>query len=242
MQALKTCCVFLGVFCMKYSGEQGAQKEIQANSYKELRSRMVSVQIEDRGVHDPKVLAAMKKVPRHAFVPAQESQYAYDDNPLPIGYRQTISQPYIVAYMTEALELSGDERVLEIGTGSGYQAAVLAELAESVYTIEIVEPLCQRAQKTLDSLGYKNVFVRCSDGYAGWPEQAPFDAIIITAAPENVPQPLLEQLAIGGRLIAPIGKFLQELVLISKNPDGSTVEKNLIPVRFVPMTGKAQQE
>jgi protein-L-isoaspartate(D-aspartate) O-methyltransferase len=219
-------------------------KGINLNSddhFRRLCDKMVRTQIEARGVRDPQVLSAMRKVPRHKFVPEQEIQYAYEDNPLPIGYQQTISQPYIVAYMTEALRLKKSDRVLEIGTGSGYQAAVLAEIADSVYTIEIVEPLCRQAQATLAFLKYKNVFVKCGDGYLGWPEHAPFDAIILTAAPEIIPQSLLDQLGTGGRLIAPIGKYIQDLILYTKMPDGTIDKRDLISVRFVPMTGKAQQ-
>ncbi|MDZ7346817.1 MAG: protein-L-isoaspartate(D-aspartate) O-methyltransferase, partial [candidate division KSB1 bacterium] len=194
------------------------------------REKMVQFQIKARGVSDPKVLQAMLRVPRHEFVPATYRDDAYEDFPLPIGYGQTISQPYIVAYMTEALHLKGGEKVLEIGTGSGYQAAVLAEIAGQVYSIEIVEPLCREAAQRLQQLGYANVSVRCGDGYAGWPEAAPFDAIILTAAPEEIPQPLVEQLGEGGRMILPLGRFSQNLVLLTKQ-EGKVNKRNLLPVR-----------
>ena len=202
-----------------------------------MRLSMVEDQIERRGVNNENVLEAMREVPRHEFVPDHLKKYAYADEPLPIGEDQTISQPYIVAYMTEYLQLGGGDKVLEIGTGSGYQAAVLAEIVDTVYTIEIVEVLAKQAEKTLDRLGYENVLVKRGDGYAGWPEHAPYDAIIITAAPTKIPQPLLEQLKIGGIMILPLGDYSQELVLIEKNLKGFE-QKTLLPVRFVPMTGE----
>jgi len=209
-------------------------------SWKASREAMVRDQIEARGVSDPKVLAAMRKVPRHELVPVSVRAAAYADHPLPIGHDQTISQPYIVAFMTEALALRGDERVLEIGTGSGYQAAVLAEIAKEVYTIEIVPALARRAKGDLARLGYARVVVREGDGYRGWPEHAPFDAIIVTAAPPKIPQPLLDQLKPGGRLVVPVGTSTQELTRITKAADGFRQEQ-LLPVRFVPMTGEAQR-
>jgi protein-L-isoaspartate(D-aspartate) O-methyltransferase len=181
----------------------------------------------------------MRKVPRHKFVPDHLRKYAYADEPLPIGEDQTISQPYIVAYMTEKLEIEPGDKVLEIGTGSGYQAAVLAELTDSVFTIEIVDVLARRAEKTLKDLDYENIYVKSGDGYKGWPEHAPFDAIIITAAPTKIPQPLADQLRIGGRMILPLGDFSQDLVLIQKNALGIT-QQTLLPVRFVPMTGEIE--
>jgi len=208
--------------------------------FDKAREYMVREQIAGRDIEDPRVLAAMRKVPRHLFVPPEEREGSYSDHALPIGHRQTISQPYIVAFMTEALELHGDEKVLEVGTGSGYQAAVLAEVAREVFTIEIVEPLAKRAKATLDELGYRNVHVRTGDGYRGWPEEAPFDAIIVTAAPEHVPEPLVEQLAVGGRMILPVGDLYQELVLLTKDADGVR-RRSVLPVRFVPMTGEAQR-
>jgi len=206
-----------------------------------LRSAMVERQIEARGVRDPKTLAAMRKVPRHLFAPKLRLADAYADRPMPIGEGQTISQPYVVAFMTEALGLRGGEKVLEIGTGSGYQAAVLAEIADEVYTIEIVESLGRRAEAVLDECGYTNVEVRIGDGYAGWPEHAPFDAIIVTAAPDHVPQPLIDQLKPAGRLVIPVGDYFQSLLRITKTEDGLKRE-NLMSVIFVPMTGRAQEK
>lgn len=205
------------------------------------RERMVRAQIESRDVRDARVLQAMRLVPRHLFVPSQLRANAYDDTPLPIGQNQTISQPYIVAFMSEALELKPTDRVLEIGTGSGYQAAVLAHLAAEVYTIEIIEPLGRQAEALLERLGYENVRVRIGDGYRGWPEAAPFDAIMVTAAPAHVPQPLIEQLQEGGRLVLPVGRYVQELIRIRKEC-GRTRRESLLPVRFVPMTGEAEKE
>jgi len=210
-------------------------------AYAWARERMVQTQIVRRGVRDPLTVAAMRAVPRHRFVPEPLREQAYADHPLPIGLDQTISQPYIVAYMTEALALKGGEKVLEIGTGSGYQAAVLAEIADSVFTIEILKPLADRASEDLRELGYKNVYVLCGDGYQGWPEHAPFDAIIVTAAPDHIPQPLKDQLKIGGRLVIPVGTRYQELLLITRTEKGFE-ERRLLPVRFVPMTGKAQEK
>ena len=204
------------------------------------RNDMVSQQIVRRGVKNPAVLEAMRRIPRHKFVPDSYLEEAYEDHPLPIGHGQTISQPYIVAFMTEALELNREEKVLEIGTGSGYQAAVLAELAAEVFTIEIVEPLATQAAGTLRELGYHNVNVRAGDGYQGWPEEAPFDAIILTAAPDHVPQPLIDQLAVGGRMILPVGSFSQQLILFRRTEAGLE-RTNLLPVSFVPMTGEAEQ-
>jgi protein-L-isoaspartate(D-aspartate) O-methyltransferase len=204
------------------------------------RERMVAAQIAARDIRDANVLKAMRIVPRHAFVPDNVQRYAYADHPLPIGFEQTISQPYIVAFMTEAMELKPDSKVLEIGTGSGYQAAVCAETAAEVYTIEIVEGLAKRAEKTLKELGYPNVFVKAGDGYFGWPEKAPFDAIIGTAAAERIPPPLIEQLKPGGRMILPYETEygFQHLVLITKDKKGKISKKNVMPVRFVPMTGE----
>ncbi len=227
---------FLSVSC------QADKPEIQEKTeehFQEERREMIEQQIRQRGIKDERVLEAMQKVPRHKFVPKMYKGSAYEDYPLPIGYDQTISQPYIVAYMSEILQLSGDEKVLEIGTGSGYQAAVLCVLAKEVYTIEIVEPLCKQADSTLQTLGYDNCYVRCGDGYKGWPEEAPFDAIIVTAAPPTIPQPLIDQLAEGGRMIIPVGRFMQYLKLITKK-DGEIREERTISVRFVPMTGEAE--
>ena len=204
------------------------------------RTRMVETQIVSRGVRDPRVLEAMRKVPRHSFVALEERAHAYEDHPLPIGGSQTISQPYIVALMTELLALPPKARVLEIGTGSGYQSAVLSEIANEVYSIEILPDLAQAAGDKLKELGYKNVTVKAGDGYRGWPEHAPFDGIIVTAAPEKIPEPLVEQLAPGGRMVIPVGGFFQELKVFTREPDGTVSEKDIIPVRFVPMTGEIE--
>ncbi|NOY60004.1 MAG: protein-L-isoaspartate(D-aspartate) O-methyltransferase [Calditrichaeota bacterium] len=236
------CLLLLNSFCTQHDKEAKIVKTTNDDRFAVKRAEMVSQQIMGRGIKDTRVLTAMRKVPRHRFVPESEVKHSYDDDsPLPIGFEQTISQPYIVACMTEALHLTGSERVLEIGTGSGYQAAVLSELAKEVYTIEIVVPLCKRAKETLTKLGYHNVHILCSDGYEGWPEFAPFDAIIITAAPAHIPEPLLKQLKSGGRMVAPVGRLYQELVLITKDEQGVIKRKKMLPVRFVPMTGKAEQ-
>ncbi len=201
------------------------------------RRDMVEAQIRARGVKDQEVLKAMRKVPRHRFVPESHWTFAYADTPLPIGLDQTISQPYIVAYMTEAARIAGTDKVLEIGTGSGYQAAILGEIAREVYSIEIVPELARQSGSLLKELGYKNVFAKEGNGYLGWPEHAPFDAIIVTAAPAEVPRALVEQLAVGGVMVIPVGTSYQEMMLITKTKKGVT-EKRTIPVRFVPMTGK----
>lgn len=214
---------------------------LQESDYTALREQMVQRQIIARGVKDQQVIRAMRLVPRHRFVPEKEIQDAYLDEPLPIGENQTISQPYIVAFMTEQLHVKAGYRVLEIGTGSGYQAAVLAQIVDSVFTMEIIPELAQRARKVLDELGYHNVQVRLGDGYRGWPEKAPFDAIIVTAAPNKIPPPLLEQLKVGGRMVLPVGEFVQELVVVDKTESGLTME-NVLPVRFVPMTGEIEKK
>jgi protein-L-isoaspartate(D-aspartate) O-methyltransferase len=202
--------------------------------YARERRSMTETQIRARGVRDPRVLAAMAKVPRHLFVPEGLRAQAYADEPLPIGEGQTISQPYIVAYMTEALELKGGEKVLEVGTGSGYQTAVLAEIAGEVWTIEIVATLAERARAALEGIGYANLHYRVGDGSAGWPEAAPFDGIIVTAAAARLPAALEDQLGIGGRMIVPVGTDLQELVLIRRSAEGFERER-LLGVRFVPL-------
>jgi protein-L-isoaspartate(D-aspartate) O-methyltransferase len=217
--------------------------------YAGLRHRMVAEQIRQRDVRAPEVLAAMEEVPRHLFVPAAQRGEAYGDTALPIGGGQTISQPYIVALMTSLLAVGRDAKVLEIGTGSGYHAAVLSRVAGEVYTVEIVPDLAARARRTLAQLGYGNVHVRTGDGFRGWPEEGPFDAILLTAAPRQVPAPLLAQLKPGGRLVAPVGRHLeregskavwQELEILTKQADGSVETRRVIPVRFVPMTGEAE--
>lgn len=214
----------------------GAGPGASEADFARLRERMVVEQIQGRGIADARVLAAMRTVPRHRFVPERERPEAYEDHPLPIGEGQTISQPYIVALMSELLQLRGGERVLEVGTGSGYQAAILGELAKEVYSIEILEPLARRAAVTLRELGYAGIAVRAGDGYLGWPEAAPFDAIVVTAAPDHIPQPLIDQLKVGGRLVIPVGKRSQELLLCVKTAQG-LLRKSVIPVRFVPLTG-----
>ena len=201
---------------------------------------MVASQIAARGVKDPATLAAMRKVPRHLFVPPESRAHAYEDHPLPIGHGQTISQPYIVGFMTEAAGLRGGETVLEIGTGSGYQAAVLSQIAARVYTIEIVAPLAEASAALLKRLGYATVSVRAGDGYLGWPEAAPFDAILVTAAAPRIPEPLKQQLKDGGRLVVPVGDDWQELVVVTRT-GARFEEKRVLPVRFVPMTGKVRQ-
>jgi len=214
----------------------------QSGPYQENRNQMVQQQIEARGVSDKQVLVAMKKVKRHLFVPKELESRAYFDSPLRIGYSQTISQPYIVAFMTEAAKLKSSDRVLEVGTGSGYQAAVLAELVKEVYSIEIVAPLGEEAKKRLKDLKYSNVEVKIGDGYQGWSKYAPFDAVIVTAAPSHIPQPLIDQLKVGGRLIIPVGERYQELIRLTKTKEGKVKKEKLLPVRFVPMTGKAQDK
>ena len=218
----------------------GADTDMSDPTRQTERHAMVETQIIARGVRDPLVIQALRRVPRHHFVTESERENAYEDRPLPIGFGQTISQPYIVAFMTEALKLQPTDKVLEIGTGSGYQAAVLAEIVSEVFTIEIVEPLAKRAEEALRQLGYTNIHVRAGDGYQGWPTESPFQAIILTAAPDHIPQPLLDQLAIGGRLILPIGKFLQELILIQRT-ERDYHQTTLLPVAFVPMTGEAEK-
>ena len=204
--------------------------------FKTMRERMVKTQIEARGVKDPRVLSAMLKVERHVFVPTEYQSSAYEDRPLPIGEGQTISQPYIVAFMTEQLELRATDKVLEIGTGSGYQAAILGELAREVYSVEIVPSLGLSAKKRLEDLGYRNIFVKVADGYLGWPEAAPFDAILVTCAPDHIPNPLIEQLKEGGRMVIPVGSYSQALKKIVKR-SGEIESSNILPVLFVPMTG-----
>ena len=217
------------------------QKPTAVSDFAAQRQRMVQEQLMPRGIREASVLAAMAKVPREEFVPADSRTASYEDGPLPIGYDQTISQPYIVAFMTEQLRPKPSDRLLEVGTGSGYQAAILAELVADVYTIEIIEPLAKNAEATLQRLGYKNVHVKVGDGYSGWPEYAPFDAIIVTCAPDKVPQLLTDQLKEGGRMIIPVGdRFAQELYLLEKK-NGQLKESVTLPVRFVPMAGEAQK-
>jgi protein-L-isoaspartate(D-aspartate) O-methyltransferase len=218
-------------------GASGTEPPIVQEAWTEARADMVRSQLRGRDILDPRVLEVMGRVERHQFVPEYARRNAYDDTPLPIGNGQTISQPYIVAFMTQALEVGPDHRVLEIGTGSGYQAAVLAELAKEVYTIEIVPELGDRARETLARLGYKNVHVKIGNGYLGWTEHAPYDRVIVTAAPDDIPKPLVDQLRIGGLMAIPVGVGDQELRILRRTDQGLQTTKTL-PVRFVPMVGK----
>ncbi|MBN1949824.1 MAG: protein-L-isoaspartate(D-aspartate) O-methyltransferase [Bacteroidales bacterium] len=208
------------------------------DSYKEERAKMVENQLIARGIRSPEVVSAMRKVERHRFVPEHLKNQAYRDGPLPIGYGQTISQPYVVAYMTEILELKPADKVLEVGTGSGYQAAILAEICDSVFSVEVIPELGQQAIRRLESLGYANILVKIGDGYRGWIEHAPFDAIIVTCAPGRIPEPLTQQLREGGSLIIPVGeRYVQELVLLKKK-QGKIVKKSVLSVLFVPMVNE----
>jgi protein-L-isoaspartate(D-aspartate) O-methyltransferase len=230
--------LFLGAACAssRVESENGASN---AALVAEARARMVKEQLEARGIRDPRVLAAMRDVPRHQFVPADVIPEAYDDTPLPIGHDQTISQPYIVALMTELLGIEPGDRVLEVGTGSGYQAAVASQLADSVFTIEILEELAATAADRLERLGYRNVVARQGDGYFGWADHAPFDGILVTAAAGHVPPPLVAQLAPGGRMVIPVGGVfqVQHLVLVEKTAGGQVRTRNVLPVSFVPLVG-----
>lgn len=218
-----------------------AQSQPRQADEEKQRLAMVDAQIARRGITDRRVLEAMRRVPRHEFVPADVAARAYEDFPLPIGFGQTISQPYVVAYMTEVLQVAPKSRVLEIGTGSGYQAAVLADLGAEVFSIEIVPQLAERAGRALARLGYSNVQVRAGDGYRGWPDAAPFDRIIVTAAPDHIPQPLIDQLAVGGRMVLPVGDFWQRITVVTKTRRG-IVQQKTMDVVFVPMTGEAQKK
>ncbi len=232
--------LMLTVFPQCRDGTRVSESNPKEN-FKGMREKMVEIQIKARGVKDPRVLSALFKVERHRFVPEECLDSAYADQPLPIGEGQTISQPYIVALMTDLLDLKGNEKILEIGTGSGYQAAVLAELAKEVYTIEIVERLASTAKNRLLELGYQNIKVKAGDGYLGWPEAAPFDAIIITCAPDHIPGPLVEQLREGGRMVVPVGTYSQELKKLVKR-SGKIETTDVIPVIFVPMTGNGVKQ
>ncbi|MBA4392758.1 MAG: protein-L-isoaspartate O-methyltransferase [Desulfobacca sp.] len=245
---MKKSIVFLWGFLITFSflidctaGKEGSETD-RDTQMKTRREGMVATQIKARGINDSRVLKAMFKVERHRFVPENLQSRAYNDHPLPIGKNQTISQPYIVALMTELLQLKGDEKVLEIGTGSGYQAAVLGELAKEVYTIEIIESLARSAKDRLQELGYTNIKVKAGDGYQGWPEAAPFDAVLVTAAPDHIPEPLFKQLKEGGRMILPVGTYpYQELKKIIKK-SGRPEISDLLPVLFVPMTGEGVKQ
>ncbi len=242
--SLLSCCLLL--ICLhSCAGERslhtpeilGENSHSGIDQFEIERQEMVEYQIRDRGIQDERVLAAMSKVPRHKFVELPWKDFAYRDRPLPIGHKQTISQPYIVAYMSETAEISPDAKVLEIGTGCGYQAAILGEIAKEVYSIEIIPELAARARQTLSQLGYENIQVKTGDGYQGWAEHAPYDAIIVTAAPEKIPQPLIEQLAANGKMVIPVGGWYQDIMVLTKTEDRIIKEKT-IPVRFVPMIRK----
>jgi protein-L-isoaspartate(D-aspartate) O-methyltransferase len=223
--------------CSACAADPGIPQPVQQDEWAAQRARMVNAQLQGRDIRSVRVLDAMLQVPRHLFVPDSYRAAAYEDHPLPIGFDQTISQPYIVALMTEAIAVEPDDRVLEIGTGSGYQAAILSVLAREVYTIEIVAPLGERARDTLMRLGYSNVHVRVGNGYLGWPEEAPFDSIIVTAAPDAVPPALVQQLKVGGLMAIPVGEDVQELRILRRTTTGTEVLRTE-PVRFVPMVGK----
>jgi protein-L-isoaspartate(D-aspartate) O-methyltransferase len=227
-------CIFYAFDCNDSNDRRNSQN---LTGYDKMRQEMVERQLKTRGIKDKQVLKALETIPRHVFVPDYLADEAYSDGPLPIGSGQTISQPYIVAYMSELLNLKKSDKVLEIGTGSGYQAAVLAELVDTVFTIEIIPELTEKAQKVLNNLEYGNIKFKVENGYYGWPENAPYDAIIVTAAAEEIPQPLIDQLKVGGHLIIPVGDFFQELILLIKEDKGIRKEKKL-PVRFVPLTGE----
>jgi protein-L-isoaspartate(D-aspartate) O-methyltransferase len=233
------------IYCTAVVGSAGIVGVARAQDEKNMddqREKMVERQIERRGVENARVLQALRDVKRHLFVPSGEVESAYEDHPLSIGHGQTISQPYIVALMTEAIEPQPTDRVLEIGTGSGYQAAVLSKLVKEVYSIEIVEPLGRAAAERLKTLGYDNVTVRVGDGYKGWPEKAPFDAIVVTAAPPEIPQALVDQLAEGGSMVLPVGTAFQELMLVEKKKGGEITKRVITAVRFVPMVKGKETE
>jgi len=240
MTAFEGCVAMMLLACAPGPGG-GEEPRRSEDPYRAQRLAMVADQIESRGVSDSRVLEAMRRVPRHLYVPARLRGEAYRDGPLSIGHRQTISQPYIVALMTELTRPRPEMKVLEVGTGSGYQAAVLAEIVESVFTIEIVPELGKQAAELLGGQGYSNIHTRVGDGFDGWPEEAPFGAIVVTAAPDQIPRPLLEQLAVGGRLVIPVGRHAQDLVVVTRTTEGFE-RRSVTPVRFVPMTGKAEQQ
>lgn len=240
MKTIKTGILYLAAILTGTGCMGGTTDKKTDSDWRKQRLQMVETQIVRRGIKDSLVLEAMKSAPRHLFVPEKIRDESYRDGPLPIGSDQTISQPYIVAIMTELLQVDSSSRVLEIGTGSGYQAAVLAEIVDSVYTIEIIPTLAERAGSILDSLKYDNISVRAGDGYSGWPEAAPFDGIIVTAAVPRLPEPLIEQLKPQGRMVVPVGDYGQDLMVVTKT-DSGVVRKSIIPVRFVPMTGEIRK-
>ena len=231
--------VLILAFSLAYASPP--EPEMTADPFAESRTRMVETQLLSRDIRDKHVLRAMGAVPRHRYMPASTHRYAYGDHPVGIGERQTISQPYIVALMTQAAQVEPGDKVLEVGTGSGYQAAILAEVGVDVFSIEIIPELAERARKALDATGYGRVQTRVGDGYRGWPEEAPFDAIVVTAAPPDVPQPLLDQLKVGGRLIIPVGQYSQELLALTRTESGFS-RQYIAAVLFVPMTGEAQEQ
>ncbi len=229
---------FLTVLLVLLAAASGTLAQ-QDDGYALLRNTMVTRQLAQRGVDDPGVLAAMRTVPRHRFVPAENVTLAYIDSPLPIGYGQTISQPFMVGYMCQVAGLDSTSRVLEVGTGSGYHASVISRIADTVYTIEIIPQLAERAKGVITSLGYDNIITRSADGYYGWPEAAPFDAIVVTAAPDHIPPPLIEQLAEGGRMVIPVGDpFLVQFLVLVEKIGGQVTSRQLMPVSFVPFTGE----
>lgn len=234
--------IAVGVFVFTAGGQAEKAPQAAGDPTEPARKRMVERHLVENGIKDPRVLEAFRNVPRHRFVPAEYQRLAYDNESLPIGEKQTITPVFDVAFMTEALGPKPTDRVFEVGTGSGYQAAILSRLVKEVYSVEIHEPLAQRAAKTLEDLGYRNVHTRHGDGYAGWPEAAPFDAVIVTCAPRNVPKPLVEQLREGGRIVIPIAenRYKQSLWILEKK-GGELVGRQVLPTLFVPMTGKAQE-
>ena len=234
MRLLRTVAALLLISCTR--------SQTQVVDLATARQNMIKEQLSARGIHDQRVLSAMGKVAREEFVPSDERELAYSDQALPIGHGQTISQPFVVALMTEQLQLKPTDRVLEVGTGSGYQAAILGELVADVYSIEIVEPLAKNADATLQRLGYKNVHIKTGDGYKGWPEAAPFDAIIVTCAPDHVPDPLREQLKENGRMVIPVGGPLEQELYVLEKQQGQLRHHAVEPVRFVPMTGEAEKK
>jgi len=235
-RSLKILLTVLIIISTTYADEKSTTEDTLTS----FRRNMVEQQIKARGISDSNLLEAMIKVKRHLFVPLRYKYLAYNDYPIPIDKDQTISQPYIVAIMTELAQINRSDKVLEVGTGSGYQAAILGELADSVFSIEIISELAEKAEKLLNEIGYDNIFIKCDDGFNGWEEHAPYDAIIVTCAPPDIPQMLFEQLKKNGRMIIPVGTYWQELMLITKNK-GKVIKKEIIPVRFVPMTGEAEK-
>lgn len=240
---LSFCIILFSCYCSPSDAkrEERQRQELEEKEKSILRQKMVEQQIIARGIKDEQVLKAMLKVPRHRFVPPEQKQFAYDDRPLPIGEEQDITQPYIIALMIETLQLKGDEKVMEIGTGSGYQTAILAEIAKEVFSIEIRQALANEARVRLKEMGYSNVAIKVGDGYRGWKENAPFDKIIVTAAPTHIPEPLIQQLRLGGKMVIPVGKDFQELLLLSKE-EQTLSEYHITPVKFVPMEGEAEKK